>query len=95
MRPFVRSLWETRKLGLFAYIAGMAMAGPAFSHGSMETPASRVYNCYLESPENPTSAACREAVRVGGSQSLYDWNAVNQGNANGRHRDVVPDGRDR
>ena len=93
MRPFVRSLWETRKLGLFAYIAGMAMAGPAFSHGSMETPASRVYNCYLESPENPTSAACREAVRVGGSQSLYDWNAVNQGNANGRHRDVVPDGR--
>lgn len=93
MRPFVHSIRETRTLALLASMAGMAMAGPAFSHGSMETPASRVYNCYMENPENPTSAACQAAARIGGSQSFYDWNAVNQGNANGRHRDVVPDGR--
>ena len=32
------------------------------------------------------------AVAAGGTQALYDWNGVNQGNANGNHQAVVPDG---
>ena len=52
----------------------------------------RVYGCFLEGPENPKSAACKAAVAAGGTQALYDWNGVNQGNANGNHQAVVPDG---
>ena len=64
----------------------------AYSHGTMTNPISRIYNCFLENPENPKSDACKEAVSVGGTQALYDWNGVNQGNANDMHMDVVPDG---
>jgi len=32
-------------------------------------------------------------VSEGGTQALYDWNGVNQGNANDRHRQVIPDGK--
>ena len=45
----------------------------------METPPSRVYGCFLEGPENPKSAARKVAVAAGGTQALYDWNGVNQG----------------
>ena len=62
-----------------------------YTHGSMEVPVSRVYNCFLEGPENPQSEACKAAVREGGTQALYDWNGVNS-LADGRHRDVIPDG---
>ncbi len=62
------------------------------AHGSFEEPISRVYSCYLEGPENPMSDACREAVRIGGAQALYDWHEVNQGDAGGDHEAVIADG---
>lgn len=62
------------------------------AHGSFEEPVSRVYGCYLEGPENPISAACQDMVSIGGTQPLYDWNEVNQGDAAGNHRGVIPDG---
>jgi len=65
----------------------------AFPHGSMETPLSRIYNCFLENPENPKSDACKAAVEIGGAQALYDWNGVNQANANDMHEDIIPDGK--
>jgi predicted carbohydrate-binding protein with CBM5 and CBM33 domain len=65
----------------------------AFGHGTMETPVSRIYNCFLENPENPKSDACKAAVEEGGTQALYDWKGVNQGNANYMHRDIIPDGK--
>lgn len=63
------------------------------AHGSMEIPVSRVLNCYQEGPENPRSAACRAAVAVGGTQAFYDWNGVNRLDANGRHQEIIPDGK--
>ena len=48
----------------------------AVAHGTMETPISRVYNCYKENPENPKSEACKAVVRTAGPQTLYDWNGV-------------------
>ncbi len=57
----------------------------------MEDPISRVYNCYLEGPESPVSAACQAAVALSGPQHLYDWNAINQ-LPNGNHQAFVPDG---
>jgi chitin-binding protein len=75
-------------------MAGLALlaAGPAGAHGSMEVPASRAYACYKEGPESPKSAACKAVVQAGGTQPLYDWNEVNQAQANGNHRALIPDG---
>lgn len=64
-----------------------------FAHGSMEIPVSRVYNCRQEGPETPRSAACKAAVAAGGTQAIYDWNGVNRLEANGRHREIIPDGK--
>jgi chitin-binding protein len=45
-------------------------------HGSLAVPVSRVYSAYLEGPENPQSEAVREAINIGGTQPLYDWNGL-------------------
>jgi chitin-binding protein len=81
-----------------AFAASLAVvsflsASLAAAHGSMEVPLSRVYGCYKEGAESPKSAACKAAVAAGGSQALYDWNGVRQGAANGRHRELIPDGK--
>ena len=76
----------------FVTILMLGLPINVFAHGSMETPLSRIYNCRQENPENPKSAACQAAVQAGGAQALYDWNSVRQGNANGQHRAIIPDG---
>ncbi|UXI68802.1 lytic polysaccharide monooxygenase auxiliary activity family 9 protein [Tahibacter amnicola] len=85
--PFLR--WMSRIVLLSPLVA----TSPAWSHGSMIIPESRVYNCFLNNPENPTDPACRAAKDLGGSQAFYDWNGVNQANANSNHQAVVPDGK--
>ncbi|OUS30884.1 hypothetical protein A9Q99_05075 [Gammaproteobacteria bacterium 45_16_T64] len=72
-------------------LSGTLFSGGAWAHGTMETPISRDYQCFQEGPENPQSAACKEAVRIGGTQPLYDWNAISQ-NAAGDDQAFVPDG---
>ncbi|MEV7280299.1 lytic polysaccharide monooxygenase [Streptomyces sp. NPDC093111] len=73
-------------------LAGIGSA-PAFAHGSMTDPVSRVAACYAEGPESPKSAACKAVVAAGGTQPLYDWNGVNIGDAGGRSRQIIPDGK--
>lgn len=73
--------------------AALSTGAPAFAHGTLEMPISRVYACYLEGPENPKSEACKAAKSFGGSQPFYDWSGVRQGAADGRHKKFVPDGR--
>ncbi|MFD3996924.1 lytic polysaccharide monooxygenase [Streptomyces sp. NPDC058548] len=73
-------------------LSGIASA-PAFAHGSMTDPVSRVSACYAEGPESPKSAACKAAVAASGTQAFYDWNAVNIANAAGKHRELIPDGK--
>ncbi|MGY6020748.1 lytic polysaccharide monooxygenase auxiliary activity family 9 protein [Streptomyces spinosirectus] len=68
-------------------------AAPASAHGTMGDPVSRVSQCYAEGPESPRSAACKAAVSAGGTQALYDWNGIRIGDADGRHRALIPDGR--
>ncbi|WP_438488749.1 lytic polysaccharide monooxygenase [Streptomyces sp. S186] len=80
-------------LGLGPLALTALTATPAAAHGSMSDPVSRVAACYAEGPEHPTSAACKAAVRVGGAQALYDWNAVRDGNAGGRSKERIPDGK--
>ncbi|OIV36379.1 hypothetical protein BIV57_16620 [Mangrovactinospora gilvigrisea] len=71
----------------------LAGAGPAAAHGSLGQPVSRVLQCYGENPEHPVSTACRAAVAAGGTQALYDWNAVRLADAAGQSRRKIPDGR--
>ncbi|GAB7034443.1 lytic polysaccharide monooxygenase [Streptomyces sp. NPDC021749] len=68
-------------------------AGPAVAHGSMSDPVSRVMTCYAEGPESPDSAACKAAVQAGGAQAFYDWNGVRDGNAGGKSKEKIPDGK--
>ncbi|MFI6764395.1 lytic polysaccharide monooxygenase [Streptomyces sp. NPDC050355] len=68
-------------------------ASPAAAHGSMSDPVSRVFACYAEGPESPQSAACKAAVQVGGAQAFYDWNGVRDGNAGGKSKEKIPDGK--
>src|SRR2546421_6774113 len=92
------SRWRTGSLAvamgaLMVAVAVLAVTRQASAHGSMQNPVSRVYECFLENPEHPTSAACQAAVAIGGTQPLYDWNEVHLLNAAGHSRDLIPDGK--
>lgn len=80
-------------LGLTPLALTALSAAPAAAHGSMGDPVSRVAQCYAEGPESPRSDACEAAVAAGGTQALYDWNGVRIGEANGRHEQLIPDGK--
>ncbi|WEB43394.1 lytic polysaccharide monooxygenase [Streptomyces yunnanensis] len=80
-------------LGVAPLAFTVLTATPAAAHGSMSDPVSRVAACYAEGPEHPESAACKAAVQVGGAQALYDWNAVRDGNAGGKSKERIPDGK--
>ena len=64
----------------------------AYPHGTVTSPVSRIYNCWQENPQNPESPPCIAAVISHGTQPLYDWNEINQANANGEHELYVFDG---
>lgn len=89
-RLFMNMLFLFSALGTAALT--FLVPAQALAHGSMESPVSRILNCRLENPENPHSTACKAAVAAGGTQPLYDWNGVRQGNANGEHQTIIPDG---
>ncbi|MFF8728394.1 lytic polysaccharide monooxygenase [Streptomyces sp. NPDC015171] len=80
-------------IGLAPLALTALTAAPASAHGSMGGPVSRVSQCYAEGPESPESAACKAAVAAGGTQALYDWNGIRIGDAAGRHRQLIPDGK--
>ena len=81
----------------FALVWGLAalffFSPSASAHGSIENPPSRVYHCYQELTTQTLSPACLALLAEGGAQQLYDWNGVRQGNANGQHQAVIPDGK--
>lgn len=76
----------------FVIIVSALWGRQIWAHGATQNPISRALACYLEGAENPTSAACQAAHAVGGPQPFYDWNAINIGDAAGRHRELIPDG---
>jgi chitinase len=92
MTKFKRRNASKKMLLMITAIVLIGVNQSATAHGTITEPASRVYNCYLENPENPQSDACKAAVESSGAQVFYDWNGVRQGNANDNHRTVVSDG---
>ncbi|WP_020117830.1 lytic polysaccharide monooxygenase [Streptomyces canus] len=97
--PARRKAAAVAAVGLAPFALAALAAAPASAHGSMGDPVSRVSQCYAEGPESPRSDACRAAVAAGGTpsgggtQALYDWNGIRIGDANGRHQELIPDGR--
>jgi len=75
---------------LFAYAA--VAVSFAFGHGSMLQPLSRVYEIYLENPQNPQRPSSRAAVSVAGTQAFYDWHEVNRLVPQRNYRELIPDG---
>ncbi|MER7663143.1 MULTISPECIES: lytic polysaccharide monooxygenase [unclassified Streptomyces] len=88
-----RKVTTVAALGVAPIVIAGLSAAPAFAHGSMTDPVSRVSACFAEGPESPESAACKAAVAAGGTQPLYDWNEVNIANAAGNHQQLIPDGK--
>lgn len=77
-----------------ATLATLVFSARAGAHGTMIVPESRIHRCAFDgSIENHQDPACRAAIDAGGKQAMYDWNGIRQGDANGRHRELVPDGR--
>ncbi|GAB2749631.1 lytic polysaccharide monooxygenase auxiliary activity family 9 protein [Streptomyces bullii] len=91
--PARRKASAVAALGITPLAVTALTAAPAAAHGSMGDPVSRVSQCYAEGPESPRSAACRAAVATGGTQALYDWNGIRIGDANGRHQELIADGK--
>lgn len=79
--------------GGISLLLSASLTTQAFGHGSLETPVSRVFSCFQENPESPDSNVCKEVVKLGGTQPLYDWMEVNIANANGQHKSIIPDGK--
>lgn len=91
MSPKRRIACVTVLLGIPILVSAL-FTSPASAHGSMQSPISRVYSCYLENPEQPTNPACQAAIADGGTQAFYDWNGVRIADANGNSRSLIPDG---
>lgn len=72
-------------------LALAAMPAALLAHGSMEEPISRIYACYNENPENPSSPACIAAAAYS-KPALYDWMSVRIGDVDGNHQGRIPDG---
>ncbi|MFE6618920.1 lytic polysaccharide monooxygenase [Streptomyces sp. NPDC057740] len=66
-------------------------AGPAQAHGAPTDPVSRVYACSPDGGSASRAAACRAAVASNGAP-FTAWDNLRIANANGRDRQVVPDG---
>lgn len=85
---------RTTVLFFLAALGSSFLTVPLLAHGSMHTPASRIYKCRFEDdPEDPQDPACAAAIAFAGSpQPIFDWDGVAQANAAGQHQQVVPDG---
>lgn len=82
--------WPESKL--LCTVILFAVFQPVSPHGTVTSPPSRIWNCYQENPESPDSPACIAAVASHGTQPLYDWNEINQANADSDHMQFVMDG---
>ena len=80
-------------LALLGCAAALLAPAPARSHGTMTTPPSRIYTCFLSGPETTTDPACLALKNASGTAPFYDWMSINQANANSNHQAVVPDGK--
>ncbi len=83
--------WPQRVLFFFCIFSCLPLQS-IFAHGTVTSPPSRVWICFQEDPQSPDSPACIASIEEFGTQALYDWNEVARMDANGMHRQIIPDG---
>src|SRR5688500_6886925 len=88
-----RTITATAATGTASLLLLSLAPGTASAHGAVHNPVSRIAACYAEGPEHPDSQVCKDLVAMSGTQPLYDWNEVNIANADGQHRQLIPDGK--
>lgn len=82
-----------------AGVSMVALSTPAQAHGGLTYPATRTYACYVNGLEggaggnlNPTNPACADAWNNGDQYAFWNWFGNLISNADGRHREIIPDG---
>ena len=78
---------------VLAVAAALLLSNLAFAHGSLLTPLSRIYICYLENAESPDTLPCQDLVNLSGTQPIYDWTEVNIRDAGANSMSIIPDGK--
>ena len=91
MKKNTNILFKLKGLMLLCAVFSLTAVDFIRAHGTVTNPPSRIWNCKGEG-ENPTSGGCQAAASQFGTSYIYDWNGVRQGNADGNHTAVVPDG---
>ncbi|MAJ47759.1 MAG: hypothetical protein CBC35_10920 [Planctomycetes bacterium TMED75] len=66
---------QTRFTGV-ATLSLLATTAAVIGHGSLSYPPSRIYIAWQDGPEAPISDAVADAIAIGGTQPLYDWNEL-------------------
>ncbi|QQE13845.1 lytic polysaccharide monooxygenase [Planctomycetota bacterium] len=68
------------KLSLYlsAALAMVITTTSAFGHGTVTSPASRVWLVRQSNPENPSFELARKAIEMDGKNAYYTWNQVSQ-----------------
>ena len=59
-----------------AVALSLALTSAVIGHGTLSSPPSRIYIGFNEGPESPESQAVADAIAIGGTQPLYDWNEL-------------------
>lgn len=72
--PRPQRLLHILSIALFATLT----PSPCSAHGTVVSPASRVYRVYQSNPERPNFALARNAVMLDGTSSYYTWNEVSR-----------------
>lgn len=77
----------------------MTLSQVSRGHGTVNSPASRVYRIYQEGPDSATSPSALAALAVAGSNQYYTWNQISQNVPdyhtaafNDSYASVIPDG---
>ena len=83
-----------------AVTLSLALTSAVIGHGTLSSPPSRIYIGFNEGPESPESQAVADAIAIGGTQPLYDWNelvAFHPGTADYQrtvdYSQTIPDGK--
>lgn len=77
-----------RLVGVCVVASGLIVPSVVEAHGSVSDPPSRSYTCRFLEPDNEMCALAWDAD----PQALYDWMEINILDADGRHRELIPDG---
>jgi predicted carbohydrate-binding protein with CBM5 and CBM33 domain len=68
--------WQCRLVG--AGVALTLVVANAWGHGSVVSPASRVYRVYKSNPENPSFQLAKNAIQQDGTNSYYTWTELSR-----------------